>query len=71
MKSRLFASSIIAGASFGIYAVPAMAQETDAPTPVSAVDADDLRQDTVIITGTRIQAPGIVSSSPITTLGQE
>jgi outer membrane receptor protein involved in Fe transport len=71
MKTRLFASSIIAGAAFGAYALPAMAQETDAPTPVTEVDADDLRQDTVIITGTRIQAPGIVSSSPITTLGQE
>ena len=71
MKSRLFASSVIAGASFGFYALPAMAQETEADTPVSVVDADDLRQDTVIITGTRIQAPGIVSSSPITTVGQE
>ena len=27
MKSRLFASSVIAGASFGLYAMPALAQE--------------------------------------------
>ncbi|MEM9571143.1 MAG: TonB-dependent receptor [Pseudomonadota bacterium] len=71
MKRRLFASTIIAGASFGMYALPAMAQETDSPVSVSEVDAEDLRQEAVIITGTRIQAPGIVSSSPITTVGQE
>lgn len=65
MKSRLFASSIIAGATFGAYALPAMAQETDAPTPVSAVDADDLRQDTVIITGSRIARQDYTADSPI------
>lgn len=73
MKSRLFASSIIAGASFGLYALPAVAQEDDADVVSTTTTADDAeaRQDTVIITGTRIQAPGIVSSSPITTVGQE
>ncbi|MEL6826983.1 MAG: TonB-dependent receptor [Pseudomonadota bacterium] len=68
MKRRLLASSVIAGAMVGLCAIPATAQETDAET--SASD-DDLRQSTVIITGTRIQAPGIVSSSPITTVDQE
>lgn len=71
IKSRLLASSVIAGAMVGLCAIPAMAQETDAETADSATSDDDLRQSTVIITGTRIQAPGIVSSSPITTVGQE
>ncbi len=71
IKSRLLASSVIAGAMVGLCAIPAMAQETDAETSDSATSDDDLRQSTVIITGTRIQAPGIVSSSPITTVGQE
>ena len=62
---------MIAGASFGLAGLTAVAQETDAPVAVSAIDAEDLRQDTVLITGTRIQQPGIVSSSPITTLGEE
>jgi len=75
MKNRLLATTIFASASALLFATPAIAQTVDDET-VTAIDAaaadeDNLRQETVIITGTRIQAPGIVSSSPITTVGQE
>jgi len=61
LKSRLLASSVFAGAALGLLAVPAVAQETD----------EEAVQETVTVTGTRIQQPGIVSSSPIATLGME
>lgn len=75
MKNRLLATTIFANATALLFATPAIAQTVDDET-VTAIDAaaadeDNLRQETVIITGTRIQAPGIVSSSPITSVGQE
>jgi len=60
-RSRLLATSVIAGAAFAVAAAPAVAQE----------DGEELVQDSVIITGTRIQQPGIVSSSPISSIGEE
>ncbi len=62
LKSRLLASSVIAGAAFGLAGAPALAQDAD---------EDEARQSVVLVTGTRIQQPGIESSSPITTVGQE
>ncbi|MEO1101027.1 MAG: TonB-dependent receptor [Pseudomonadota bacterium] len=62
LKSRLLASSVIAGAAFGLAGAPALAQDAD---------DDEARQSVVLVTGTRIQQPGIESSSPITTVGQE
>jgi len=59
MRDTLLTSTIIAGA-FAVMAVaPAMAQEAEKQTEI------------VIVTGTRIQAPGVVSSSPITTIGAQ
>lgn len=71
MRNRLLASTIIASASAMLYAAPAIAQADDEPVTEVVAATDDLRQDTVTITGTRIQQPGIVSSSPITSLGQD
>jgi len=61
LKSRLLASSVFAGAAFGLLAVPAVAQETD----------DEARQETITVTGSRIQNANLVSSSPITTVGAD
>lgn len=66
-KSKLLATSIMTGAMLSGIALAANAQENS-----DGASADEVsRQATVMVTGTRIQAPGIVSSSPITTLGQE
>ncbi len=59
-KSCLLASTLIGGLTA---TAPALAQEEDgAQAPTS---------DVVRVTGTRIQAPGVVSNSPITTVGAE
>ncbi|WP_206741428.1 TonB-dependent receptor plug domain-containing protein [Hyphomonas chukchiensis] len=75
MKSRLLASSVFAGVALMASAsMLANAQEADdAVDTVSAPAADEsvARQATVYVTGTRIQSPGIVSSSPIATVGRE
>lgn len=62
MKSRLLASSVFAGAALGLVAIPAVAQ-----------DADDTeaRQQTITVTGSRIEKPDFVSNSPINTVGAE
>ena len=69
IKSRLLASSVFAGVAFMASAsILATAQEADpAVDTVAAPAAEDTtaRQATVYVTGTRIQSPGIVSSSPI------
>ena len=74
IKSRLLASSVFAGVAFMASAnILATAQEDPAVDTVSAPAAEDAtaRQATVYVTGTRIQSPGIVSSSPIATVGRE
>jgi iron complex outermembrane receptor protein len=59
-KSCLLASTLIGGLAA---TAPALAQEEDgAQAPAS---------DVVRVTGTRIQAPGVVSNSPISTVGAE
>lgn len=69
MKSRLFASSIIAGAAFGLYAMPAMAQETDVEA-ADTVDAEAV-QDTIIVTGSRIARTDLLAASPVNTVTAE
>jgi len=61
LKSRLLASSVFAGAAFGLLAVPAVAQETD----------EESVQETVTVTGSRIERLDFVSNSPIATVGAE
>lgn len=53
-KKRLFMTTLLTSAVFGVAAVPALAQSSD--------------EDVIIATGTRIVSPGIVSSSPINTI---
>ncbi|MEO0817181.1 MAG: TonB-dependent receptor [Pseudomonadota bacterium] len=60
-KSRLLASSVFAGAAFGMVSVPALAQETD----------EESVQETVTVTGSRIERLDFVSNSPIATVGAE
>lgn len=61
IKSRLLASSFLVGASFGFYAAPAMGQDTE----------DEARQDTVIITGSRIARTDLLAASPVSTVTAE
>jgi iron complex outermembrane recepter protein len=62
-RGRLLASSILVAAS--MVAGAAFAQ----PVQQAAAESAPRTQDVVIVTGTRIQTPGVVSSSPITTVG--
>ncbi|MEM1396347.1 MAG: TonB-dependent receptor [Pseudomonadota bacterium] len=60
-KSRLLASSVFAGVAFGLVSLPAIAQEAD----------EEAVQETVTVTGSRIQRLDFVSNSPISTVGAE
>lgn len=62
-RGRLLASTIFVAA--GMVAGAAFAQ----PVQQAAAESAPRTQDVVIVTGTRIQTPGVVSSSPITTVG--
>lgn len=61
-KSRLLASSVFAGAAFGLVATGAVAQEAE---------DDEARQETITVTGSRIAKADFVSNSPIATVGSE
>jgi iron complex outermembrane recepter protein len=61
-KSRLLASSVIAGATFAM-AGYAVAQE--------AADDEEARQSTITVTGSRIARQDFVSNSPVATVGSE
>lgn len=82
IKTRLLASSVFAGAAFGLVAIPAVAQEDDAAAAVAQEDDaalaveqeqedDESRQTTVTVTGSRIAKQDFVSNSPIATVGAE
>ncbi|MEN0079701.1 MAG: TonB-dependent receptor plug domain-containing protein, partial [Pseudomonadota bacterium] len=60
LKSRLLASSVFAGAALGLAGAPALAQEDE-----------EAVQETVTVTGSRIQRLDFVSNSPIATVGAE
>ena len=72
MKSRLLASSVFAGVAFMASAsMLATAQETDdAVDTVAAPAAEDstARQATVYVTGSRIQSPNMVTTSPVSSV---
>ncbi len=59
-RALMLATTIISGMAF---AAPAFAQ--------TATATDDKVAEVVVVTGTRIQAPGTTSSSPITTVGAD
>ena len=62
LKTRLLASSVFAGAAFGLVAMSAVAQE----------EGDgEARQETVTVTGSRIAKQDFVSNSPIATVDAE
>ncbi|MEL6955473.1 MAG: TonB-dependent receptor [Pseudomonadota bacterium] len=61
LKSRLLASSVFAGAAFGLISMPAVAQDAD----------EEARQETVTVTGSRIERLDFVSNSPVATVGSE
>ena len=61
LKTRLLASSVFAGAAFGLVAMSAAAQE----------ESDEARQETVTVTGSRIAKQDFVSNSPIATVDAE
>lgn len=62
MKSTLFATSVIAGATMALSG-QAIAQET--------VEDEEARQQTVTVTGSRIARQDYVSNSPVSTVGSE
>lgn len=62
LKTRLLASSVFAGAAFGLVTMSAVAQE----------EGDgEARQETVTVTGSRIAKQDFVSNSPIATVDAE
>ncbi|MEM9375315.1 MAG: TonB-dependent receptor [Pseudomonadota bacterium] len=64
LKSKLLATSVIAGVALSVAASPALAQEED--------EAEDAAvQETIVITGSRIVNSNIESSSPVTTVTAE
>ena len=73
MKSRLLASSVFAGVAFMASAnILATAQETDetvdtVTAPATAEDST-ARQATVYVTGSRIQSPNMVTTSPVSSV---
>ncbi len=78
-RERLLATTILGGFAAGmVFAGAAGAQAPAAPTPAPAPAAADAEtaaaeegSEEVVVTGTRIQRPGITSTSPITTVGRQ
>ena len=63
IKTHLLATSVIAGLMGGVLAAPAVAQDADTD--------DEARQETVLVTGSRIVNANIASSSPVTSVGAD
>lgn len=61
IMGKMLCGTVLSGAML-VAAAPAYAQ--------GAQDADDI-DDVLVVTGTRIQNPGVTSASPITSIGQE
>lgn len=69
-KDWLLRSSVLAGlAASGMAFAPAQAQQPEQTTQPEAAPAAPT--ETIRVTGTRIQSPGVVANSPITTVGEE
>ncbi|MEL6729089.1 MAG: TonB-dependent receptor [Pseudomonadota bacterium] len=65
LKKNLFATTLLASAAGGIWSGAAIAQEDDAVTVIEEVDSgDESRQETVVITGSRIARPEIDTVFP-------
>jgi len=71
MKSRLLASSVFAGAAFMAQAnMLAIAQEADEAVDTVETTTEDAtaRQQTVYVTGSRIQSPNMTTTSPVSSV---
>ncbi len=74
MKSRLLASSVFAGAAFMAQAnMLAIAQEADEAVDTVETTTEDAtaRQQTVYVTGSRIQSPNMTTTSPVSSVSAE
>src|SRR5215510_9325313 len=67
-KAQLLRSTLLAALTVPGLAAAAMAQQTPA---ASQPAAEPEERDVVVITGSRITAPGYESSSPITSVGEQ
>lgn len=65
LKSRLLASSVFAGAAFGLMGMHAYAQEQEEVETVEAAAEDEARQETVFVTGSRIAQTNLDSPVPV------
>lgn len=67
LKSRLLQTSMFAGAVLAVTAyAPALAQEADAVETVTQVAGDEVaRQQTITVTGSRIQSSNLTSAVPV------
>jgi iron complex outermembrane recepter protein len=77
-RERLLASTILGGFAAGLAFAGAAYAQAPATTPAPAAapaapaaDAAPEGEEEVVVTGTRIQRPGITSNSPITTVGRK
>ncbi len=83
-KNKLFATTLLAGVAGGLWVNPAIAQEdTDTVPAVTAIDEDDLvvieevdeadeaRQEKVVVTGSRLARDEFTSASPLQVIDGE
>ena len=69
-RKTLLASTMIAGMSFG--ASPAFAQADQPAQPQAAApDAAQPAEETIVVTGTLIRNPNLVSSAPVAVVGSD
>jgi outer membrane receptor protein involved in Fe transport len=76
-KDRLLASTMIAG--MAVFATPALAQdqgqadptETPGVVPQAAVAEEETSTGEIVVTGTLIQNPNLVASSPVAVIGED
>jgi len=69
-KKKLFATTLLAGVVGGVWVAPAVAQENDEEVVVieEVSDADEARQEKVVVTGSRIARDSFTSTSPVQVL---
>jgi iron complex outermembrane recepter protein len=71
-KSRLLQSSVFATAMFAALPMVAVAQEDPAPAETTAQTTDsEARQQKITVTGSRIQQPNLVTTSPVSSVSSE
>jgi outer membrane receptor protein involved in Fe transport len=73
LRNRLLASTLMVGAA--LFAAPAYAQATDDPQSGSVTSTQDPAEgegsETIIVTGSRIRRPDLVSTSPLAVIDDE